>query len=143
MKLEINGETYQVPREYELAIFDQLWNKEAVPWYEKLDGSYKVLGMAVSRGILGWLELKALLSGAKKEEVKTALRPPKGTDPNLFMAEHLVKILQEGIQYVTIACETGLDAESGEKRILAFNVQVDAARAQAGLALTPDQSKAG
>ena len=142
MKLEINGETYQVPREYELAIFDQLWNKEALPWYEKLDNAWKIMGMAISRGFLAWVELKARMSGASSEEAKK-VRPPKGADPNLFAAGHLVGMLQEGIQYVTIACETGLDATTGEKCITAFNVQVDAARAQAGLALTTDTSKTG
>ena len=142
MKLEINGITYQIPREYELKIFDQLWNKEAVPWYNALDIAWKVGAMVISRGILLFMEGQIFKETGDKEKAK-AVRPVRGADPNLHVGELLAKILLEGLNHVTIACETGLDAETGAKLITQFNVQVDAARAQAGLALTPDQSKAG
>src|SRR5579864_1582149 len=123
MKLEINGEVYQVPREYEQKIFDQLWDKEAVPWYEKLDTAWKVGAMLISRGILLFMEQQIEKETGDKEKAK-AVRPPKrGMDPNLWAGELLAKILFEGINHVTIACETGVDAETGAKQISAFNLQ--------------------
>ena len=182
MKLEINGTTYQVPREYEQKIFDQLWNKEAVPWYEKLADAWKVGGMVLSRLVLAWMEQKIFdqlwhkeavpwyekLADAWKvagmvlsrlvlawmenkiyqetgdKEKSRSIRPPKkGLDPNLWAGEKLALILFEGMNYVTIACETGVDTQTGAATIVAFNLQIDAARAEAGLAVAENSSKTG
>ena len=124
MKLEINGESYQVPREYELAIFDQLWNREAVPWYEKLDNAWKIGAMVISRGILLFMENQIYKETGDKEKSRS-IRPPKGADPNLHTGELLAKILLEGLKSVTIACETGTGPDDA-KHITAFNVQIDA-----------------
>ncbi|SRR6266699_368547 len=143
MKLEINGTTYQVPREYEQKIFDQLWNKEAVPWYEKLDNAWKVGAMVISRGILFFMEQQIEKETGDKEKAKAVRPPRRGMDPNLWAGELLAKILLEGMKSVVIACETGVDAETGEKQILAFNLQIDAARAEAGLAVTENTGQTG
>lgn len=144
VKLEINGETYQVPREYELKIFDQLWNKEALPWYEKLNKAWKVGAMLFSRGILLFMEEQIYKETGDREKAKAVRPKDKHDDPNLHLGELLAKILFEGLNYVTIACETGVDATSGEKFIASFNVQIEGApRSEASLALSQDQSKAG
>lgn len=122
MKLEINGESYQVPREYELAIFDQLWNREAVPWYQNLDSAWKIGAMVISRGILLFMEQQIFKETGDKEKARS-IRPPKGADPNLHTGELLAKILLEGLKSVTIACETGAGPD-GTQQITAFNVQV-------------------
>ena len=142
MKLEINGETYQVPREYELKIFDQLWNKEAVPWYEKLADAWKVAGMVLSRLVLAWMENKIYQETGDKEKARSIRPPRKGMDPNLWAGEKLALILFEGMNYVTIACETGVDAETGAATIVAFNLQIDAARAETILALAQNTGEA-
>ena len=127
MKLEINGETYQVPREYELKIFDQLWNKEALPWYNKLDSAWKIGAMLISRGILLFMEQQIEKETGDKEKAR-AIRPRKGADPNLHCGELLAKILLEGLNSVVIAAQTGVDYRSnpaGEKCITGFNVQIE------------------
>ena len=99
--------------------------------------------MLISRGILLFMEQQIEKETGDKEKER-AIRPKKGADPNLHCGELLAKILLEGLNSVVIACETGHSGESGEKCILAFNVQIEGApRAEAGLALTENQGKTG
>ena len=142
MKLDINGASYQVPEEYEQKIFDQLWHKEAVPWYERLDNAWKIGAMVISRGVLLFLEKQIEKETGDKEKARAVRPPQKGMDPNLWTGELLAKILLEGLKSVTIACETGVDAETGERQILAFNLQIDTPRAQPGIIVTQNTGEA-
>lgn len=135
MKLEINGTSYQVPQEYEQKIFEQLWHKEALPWYEKLDNAWKIGAMVISRGVLLFMEKQIEKETGDKEKARAVRPPHKGMDPNLWAGELLAKILLEGLKHVTIACETGVESETGAATIVAFNLQIEAdgTRSESGL----------
>jgi hypothetical protein len=115
MKIKINGQTYDVPREYEARLFEQLWQM-AQDEYGKLAKEWRVLAMPFTRGGLKLLENKVARSEGK--EAAKALRPG-ANDPNLFLAQILAKMLFEGMKYVTLACE--VESES----IVAFHLDIE------------------
>ncbi len=129
MKIEINGQTYEVPREYETRMFEQLWQM-ALGEYEKLGREWRVLAMPFTRSGLKILEDK--VAKAQGKEAGKAIRPPRGEDPNLFLGQLLAKMLFEGLKHITLACET--EAES----ITAFHLDIEANLDKANTIATPD-----
>ena len=111
MKLMINNQVYQVPREYEQRIMLDLWQKEALPWYEKLDRHWQVVGMLPSRALLAFMERQvrkeASEQGMDPEEAAARLKMPgRDTDPNLWLGLCLANLLFEGLNHVTLVCRT-------------------------------------
>jgi len=125
MRLQIDGKVYPVPREYEVQVFDQLWNRDAIPWYSKVENWIKVLAQPVTRLILAFLE-KQVEKEAGPEKAKLLRPPDRYADPNLWLGEVMAKMLLEGLQYVTLVATT-----DGDGRLANFHLELDAEGSQA------------
>lgn len=119
MHINFNGETYSVPREYEEKLTLQAL-QVALAEYEKLAKEWKVLAMPFSRAILGLLEKNATAKLGKEQAAKM-FRPEKKSDPNLFLAHFIAKLLAEAMKHVTLTCET----ETGNAVVSSFCLTIE------------------
>ena len=141
MKLQIDGRTYQIPREYEIQIFYQLWNRDALPWYGKVEKWMKVAASPVSRVVLAFLEGQ-IEKEVGPEKAKLVRPPKRDTDPNLWLGEVLAKMLLEGLNFVTLCCETTEHLDTGERSLSNFHLELEAGGA-ADSAIKESSSEAG
>jgi hypothetical protein len=128
VKLQIDGRTYQIPREYEIQIFDQLWNRDALPWYNKTERWIKVAASPITRLVLAFLEGQ-VEKEAGPDKAKLIRPPARDTDPNLWLGEVMAKMLLEGLNFVTLCCETTENMDTGERGITNFHLELEASGA--------------
>jgi len=124
MKLEINGETYLVPRTYEEPLTEHI-EKEIIERYQKLDKAWRIMAQAAATGTLKYLEFIAVDKIKAKEQFRLQDRH---ADPVPHLVHWGVGMLSEGLKYVVIVAQTGVDYRSnpaGEKCITGFNVQIE------------------
>ncbi len=106
MKLMLNGMEYDIPEPLSRALVAQ-FAAMLLAHYEKLDSKMQLLFMPVTRGILYKME-----RAATTEEAKKAIRPPKGGDPTLHLAELFLQTIQEGMKHAIASIDTEEDSAS-------------------------------
>ena len=103
MKLLINGEEHEVPRAYQEQLLLDLLEEGKRDYYEKVPNGWRVLAKPFTRGILAAIEKEAIKKGGI--EAGRRVRPKRGDDPNLYLAELFGKILLEGLKYVNLTID--------------------------------------
>lgn len=104
MKIEINGEAYDVPESYIQKIANDLWAIIEKMYAEKLDDTTKSGLMLITRAFLVREELSIREKHGK--EAARAIRPPAKADPNLWLAKMLMPTVQRMLNDVSITCQT-------------------------------------
>lgn len=107
MKIDINGQNFDVPEAFVHQLADVLWGMFEKMYEEKVDDAAKFGLMAVTRAMLVKEELMVRMMHGK--EAARAMRPPPKADPNLWIARQYLPYLREVINGATLSlsCETG------------------------------------
>jgi hypothetical protein len=101
MKLELNGQEYEVPQSFDATFVNQLY-EHGREEYEKQDPAIKALIMVPTRMILGAME-KSLTKSQGKEVALRVCRPAKKEDPNLFLLRFIGGLLMEAMKYAELS----------------------------------------
>lgn len=133
MKLEINGESYDVTRQYEEKLMDDLLSQGELE-YQKLNGEWRILAKPFTRGILQMIE--GHIAKLQGKEVARLVRPERGTDPNLHLAKLLSRMLLEGLKHVTVH----IQLEEGSHSASSFAISI-ASASQAGRQVDIDRNE--
>lgn len=116
MKIDWNGWVYNIPREQEAKILEQVYGL-GLQEYEKLDPKWRLAGKAVAREVLRKMEDDVRKKHGK--DAALAIRPPKKSDPVPFLADLLARLLLEGLSHVTLAIDATADT------IEAFSLSIE------------------
>lgn len=115
MKVLINNEEYDLPKEEEMVLLRGI-QKVMLAEYEKLDDKWRFMGKPVSREVLRQMENKTRV--AHGSEKALLLRPAKGQDPTIHLSNIMLGILQEAMKHVTFSIKTE------HHSIASFNISI-------------------
>src|SRR5579885_98071 len=113
MRIDINGIACEMPPDVQRKLLDYIQNDLEQRYVRDMDGAMKALTKAFTRKLLLDLERKARKLGG--DEAAARFRPPKKSDPNVFLAHVLRDFGEEALKRVCLYIS--LD-ESGEGYIV-------------------------
>ena len=125
MKLHLNGEPFDVPFAFLEKLVADVLEEGKKDYATKIPKGWRIAGQAISRMILEKMEREAVAQ-IGKEQAKEVLRPARGEDPNLRLAQVFSRILLKGLTYVDVYIATG------EGAIDTFNFTIEQGAGQAG-----------
>ncbi len=103
MKVLINNEEYDLPKEEELILLKAI-QQVMMSEYDKLDGKWRLMGKPVSREVLRQMEVKTREKHGNEKALM--LRPEKRADPTIHLSNIMLGILQEALKHVTLTIAT-------------------------------------
>jgi hypothetical protein len=104
MKIEINGDVYDVPQDRVTRLTQDLYGLFEQMYEEKCPDEMKTGLSIVTRGLLVKEELSARAKYGK--EVARGYRPPPKSDPTLWLIQLLLPHLREALSDAILTCET-------------------------------------
>lgn len=131
MNIELNGQSYKVPREYQDKLIGQMWDL-FLGEYEKIPLSYRLMGKPVARKMLYDME-KDLAKTHPKELAAQICRPAKNADPNTHLLWIMTGVIREGVRNATLS----INAEETSNRVDAFAISIQS-QSQGGGSLAAD-----
>lgn len=110
MRIDINGVVCEMPPEVQRKMLDYIQADMEQRYAKDMDGAMKAVTKAFTRKVLLDMERKA--RKASGDELASHFRPPKGTDPNLFLAKVLRDFGEEALRHVCLYISLAEDGES-------------------------------
>ena len=135
MRIHLNGEAHPVPEQFLEKVMSDLLQEGVKDYQEKIPKGWRIAAQAISRMVLEKMERDAVAQ-IGKEQAKAVLRPVRGEDPNLRLAQVFSRILLKGLSYVDLYIATG---DSGA--IDTFNFTVEQGAGQAGRQVDFDRNE--
>lgn len=110
MRIEINGVVCEMPPDVQRKLLDYIQTDMEQRYARDMDGALKALAKAFTRKMLLDLERKA--RKAAGDEAAARFRPPRHSDPNLFLANVLRESGEVALKHVCLYIALSEDGES-------------------------------